>query len=65
MNAAVNPIIYGLTNEKFRKAFQTTTLSKWLFPEVQKKVPITKRKLTKETDLTNKNKIFWVFSGKN
>lgn len=30
-NAALNPLIYGLTNEGFRRAFQTAPLSRWLF----------------------------------
>lgn len=30
-NAALNPVIYGVTNESFRKAFQSTPISKWLF----------------------------------
>jgi hypothetical protein len=31
VNAAVNPIIYGLTNENFRRAFRTTILARRLF----------------------------------
>ncbi|KAL3273589.1 hypothetical protein HHI36_015021 [Cryptolaemus montrouzieri] len=33
VNAALNPIIYGITNEKFRKAFKNSKLSKWIFPK--------------------------------
>ncbi|CAH1968966.1 unnamed protein product [Acanthoscelides obtectus] len=32
VNSSLNPIIYGVTNEKFRKAFKITEFSKWLFP---------------------------------
>lgn len=68
MNAAVNPLIYGLTNEKFRRVFKETTLSKWLFPpqKVRRiKVAGMKQKNTKETDIvSNKNKIFSIFKGK-
>lgn len=31
LNAAINPVIYGLTNDNFRKAFRSTTLCKWFF----------------------------------
>lgn len=31
VNSAINPIIYGLTNENFRRAFRTTTLARRLF----------------------------------
>ncbi|KAJ8916121.1 hypothetical protein NQ315_004488 [Exocentrus adspersus] len=32
LNAAINPFIYGVNNDKFQRAFKTTKLSKWLFP---------------------------------
>ncbi|XP_018566370.1 neuropeptide Y receptor type 2 isoform X3 [Anoplophora glabripennis] len=32
LNAAINPFIYGVNNEKFRRAIKSTKLSKWLFP---------------------------------
>jgi hypothetical protein len=31
VNAAMDPIIYGLTNENFRRAFRTTMLARRLF----------------------------------
>jgi hypothetical protein len=31
VNAATDPIIYGLTNENFRRAFRATALSQQLF----------------------------------
>ncbi|XP_021942370.1 neuropeptide Y receptor type 1 [Zootermopsis nevadensis] len=31
VNAATDPIIYGLTNENFRRAFRTSALARWLF----------------------------------
>ena len=31
VNAALNPVIYGLTNETFRRAFRTTRLAKLFF----------------------------------
>ncbi|KAJ9579510.1 hypothetical protein L9F63_004829, partial [Diploptera punctata] len=31
VNAALNPVIYGLTNETFRRAFRTTMIAKFLF----------------------------------
>lgn len=68
MNAAINPLIYGLTNEKFRRAFKETSLSKWLFPpqKIRRIKPVEiKKKTTKETEIpSNKNKIFSIFKGK-
>lgn len=72
MNAAINPLIYGLTNEKFRRVFKETTLSKWLFPPQKMRrikaaaaAAAIKKKTTKETDIaSNKNKIFSIFKGK-
>lgn len=69
VNAAINPMIYGLTNEKFRRALKNTAISKFLYPvETKKKLPVgpvVKKKTTKETDLTNKNKIFYICQGPN
>ena len=47
-NAALNPLIYGLTNESFRKAFQRTPMSRWLFS----------KKATEETEADKKRKIW-------
>ncbi|XP_049850582.1 neuropeptide Y receptor type 2 isoform X2 [Schistocerca gregaria] len=31
VNAAINPLIYGFTNESFRRAFRTLPVSRWVF----------------------------------
>lgn len=31
LNSALDPLIYGITNEKFRKAFRTTPIMKYFF----------------------------------
>ncbi|GJQ80969.1 hypothetical protein Trydic_g4786 [Trypoxylus dichotomus] len=67
-NAAINPVIYGLTNEKFRRAFKTTALSRCLFGCDNKRVskPAVRKKQTKETLVqgSNKSKIFTIFKNK-
>lgn len=65
VNSAVNPLIYGATNEKFRKAFKTTKISKWLFPSANKKIaakPVENQKTSQET--TGKYSIFLIFKRK-
>lgn len=42
MNAALDPLIYGLTNENFRRAFRTTGFTKIFFPK-KKKPQITEK----------------------
>ncbi|KAI4455884.1 neuropeptide y receptor [Holotrichia oblita] len=69
LNAAINPVIYGLTNEKFRRAFKTTALSRCLFGcENNKRTPkpAVKRKQTKEIVMqdSHKSKIFVIFKNK-
>lgn len=64
VNSALNPLIYGATNEKFRRAFKTTKISKWLFPKTKKVVckPIENQKTSQET--TGKYSIFLIFKRK-
>lgn len=68
VNAALNPVIYGLTNEKFRKAFRTTPLAmKLLGREAKTRLVVEGRKKPKDTNETvvasNKSKIFILFKG--
>ncbi|XP_045476198.1 orexin receptor type 2-like [Harmonia axyridis] len=58
VNAAVNPIIYGITNEKLRRAFRKSKLSKWLFCD--KKVVTD---LPKNEQITTE-RIFFIFKKK-
>ncbi|KAF2889715.1 hypothetical protein ILUMI_14379 [Ignelater luminosus] len=68
VNAAVNPIIYGLTSEKFRKAFIVTTVGKWLFVHDTSQTTDTrikkKQKQNTAATTTNKIRIFSIFKGK-
>ncbi|KAK9887810.1 hypothetical protein WA026_000125 [Henosepilachna vigintioctopunctata] len=58
LNAALNPIIYGITNEKFRKAFKNSKLSNWLF--VKKSIIPDCPKNEQKTD----ENIFFIFKWK-
>lgn len=68
LNAALNPVIYGLTSEKFRKAFTATTVGKWLFVHDTSQTTDTrirrKQKQNTAATTTNKIRIFSIFKGK-
>lgn len=64
VNTALNPVIYGVTNEKIRKAVTSTKLSKWLFSlanehEVK---PLDNQKTSQDT--STKYSIFLIFKRK-
>lgn len=62
VNAAVNPVIYGLTNEQFRRAFMTTRLGKCLCSKKAVTLQHAEAEQRKENVLTiNKINIFYVF----
>lgn len=60
----MNPLIYGVTNEKIRKAFKSTQLSKWLFSLVTGNVakPLENQKTSQDT--STKYSIFLIFKRK-
>ncbi|KAK4873746.1 hypothetical protein RN001_013106 [Aquatica leii] len=61
LNAAINPVIYGLTSEKFRKAFRQTTVSKFMFAfEGENNQKVKNNKQKQNTGTSNKN-IFFIF----
>nr|CAH7727096.1 unnamed protein product [Callosobruchus chinensis] len=63
VNSSLNPIIYGVTNETFRKAFKTTKFSKWLFPSTGKITKVNLHlKATQES--STKHSIFVFFKRK-
>ncbi|XP_063911000.1 C-X-C chemokine receptor type 2 [Zophobas morio] len=64
VNAALNPLIYSVTNEKFQRGFKTTKLSKWLFPpeKIKPKIVTPKPTLkTPETSTLFKRSLFFIF----
>ncbi|XP_022916828.1 neuropeptide Y receptor type 1 [Onthophagus taurus] len=78
VNAAINPVIYGLTNEKFRRALKSTGVAKFLFnfSKIERKMCYEndrhriineeeepKKIFTKETVLNYSNRIFVIFKG--
>lgn len=60
----MNPLIYGVTNEKIRKAFKSTQLSKWLFSLVNRNItkPLENQKTSQDT--STKYSIFLIFKRK-
>lgn len=58
LNAGLNPVIYGSTNEKFRQAFKSTKFYKWLLPKTIKKDNVRiigkVKKITKSTEVNSK-----------
>lgn len=70
VNAAINPVTYGLTNEKFRRALRTTTFSKWFFGKNPKKKVHNINTQRLRTDrilippITNRINIFYIFRSK-
>lgn len=67
LNAAINPVIYGLTSEKFRKAFKLTTVSKWMFAineQPSSEIKLKKQKQINTGSSTNKMKIFFIYKGR-
>ncbi|KAB0793282.1 hypothetical protein PPYR_12902 [Photinus pyralis] len=64
INAAINPIIYGLTSERFRKEFQKIPVIKYMFPERHKQIPhheIKSKRKRITTTTTNRINIFLIF----
>ncbi|EFA01257.2 Tachykinin-like peptides receptor 86C [Tribolium castaneum] len=68
VNSALNPLIYSVTNDKFRRGFRTTKLSKWLFPREKNKPKVASTKptpkLTDTSMLFKKKNIFLIFKKK-
>lgn len=56
----MNPLIYGVTNEKIRKAFKSTQLSKWMFSLVNGNIA----KPLDNQDTSTKYSIFLIFKRK-
>lgn len=69
LNAGINPVVYGSTNEKFQLAFKTTKLHKWLFPLAGKTVtvvvPPKLKKQTKSTEVNSKKSKLMPFNAEN
>lgn len=58
VNAAVNPIIYGITNEKLRRAFRNSKLSRLFFREKTEVVEVPKN------EPNTAESIFFIFKKK-
>lgn len=64
VNTALNPLIYGFTNEKIRKAFKSTQLSKWLFILVNGNLEKSLENQKNSQDTSLKYSIFLIFKKK-
>ncbi|KAF5306259.1 hypothetical protein FQA39_LY08957 [Lamprigera yunnana] len=68
LNASINPVIYGLTSEKFRKVFRKTTVSKYMFAfkneEPNNEKLKNKQKINITASSNNHKNIFFIFKNK-
>ncbi|KAJ8979334.1 hypothetical protein NQ317_006948 [Molorchus minor] len=64
LNAAVNPFIYGVTNEKFKRAFKATKLYIWLFPPRESRSVSTKPNDNQKSSQETSSKLFLIFRKK-
>ncbi|XP_019880039.2 substance-P receptor isoform X2 [Aethina tumida] len=64
LNGAINPVIYGCTNEKYRKALRKSKLASWMFTNRRERSIIVTQKKVKPVDTTTKPTIFFIFKRK-
>ncbi|KAF5290591.1 hypothetical protein FQR65_LT11542 [Abscondita terminalis] len=61
VNAALNPVIYGLTSEKFRRAFRKTAVSKLMFAFKDQNLAQIKKEQKQNKATCRNKKIFFIF----